>query len=148
MFAVRIDASDCLRNLKTVERRILDVPRVQLQEVAKVAYRAARSTTLFKDRTGELRGTIDIVDKGAYWKRVIARARHGRFIEEGTKAHVILPRRGRFLKFVVGGHTVFARKVNHPGTAKRPFMANAAAAGGQAMRVLFDEGIAKAIDNP
>lgn len=148
MFALRVDGSDCLRDLRTVERRILDVPRVQLNEVARVAYRSAKSTTLFKDRTGELRGTLDIVDKGAYWKRVIARARHGRFIEEGTKPHVILPRTARFLKFFVGGRTVYARKVNHPGTAKRPFMWTAAQAGAQAMRILIDEGIAKAIDNP
>lgn len=144
----RIDGSDALRSLKTVERRILDVARWQLGEAAKVARRNAEGTTLFKDRTGELRGTIDVIDRGTYWKRVIARARHGRFIEDGTKPHVIRPRNGTFLKFVVGGRTVFARKVNHPGTSRRPFMQNAANAGAQAMRVLFDEGIAKAIDNP
>lgn len=144
----RVDGTETLRGLRTLERRVLDVARVQLYEVARVAYRAARDTTLFRDRTGQLRGTIDIIDKGAYWKRVIAPAEHAKYIEGGTKAHVIRPKRARFLRFYVGGNVVYARKVNHPGTAKRPFMENAARAGGQAMRILFDEHTAKAIDIP
>lgn len=143
-----IDASDCLRGLGTVERRILDVPRVRLYEVAQVAQRTAKDTTLFHDRTGRLRGKIDIVDVGAFEKRVIARMPYSRFIEDGTKAHVIRPKRARFLRFYVAGETVFARRVNHPGTAKRPFMENAARAGGQAMRLLIDEGVERAINNP
>jgi hypothetical protein len=145
---VRVDGSETLRDLRTLERRILDVARVQLYEVARVAYRTARDTTLFRNRTGELRGTLDIIDKGAYWKRLIAPANHAKFIEYGTKAHVIRPKRGKFLRFYVGGNVVYARKVNHPGTAKRPFMENAARAGGQAARVLFDEHTAKAVDVP
>lgn len=39
-----------------------------------------------------------------------------------TKPHTIRPRRGDFLVFDVGGATVFAREVEHPGSeiAKRP----------------------------
>lgn len=145
---VRVEATETLRGLRTLERRIEDVARIQLYEVARVALRAARGTTLFRDRTGELRGTLDIIDKGAYWKRVIAPANHAKFIEGGTKAHVIRPKRGRFLRFYVGDRAVYARAVHHPGTARRPFMATAAAAGGQAMRILFDEATAKAVDVP
>lgn len=145
---VRVEATETLRGLRTLERRIEDVARIQLYEVARVAYRAARDTTLFKDRTGELRGTLDIIDKGAYWKRVIAPANHAKFIEYGTKAHVIRPKRAKMLRFYVGERVVYARKVNHPGTAKRPFIENAARAGAQAMRILFDEHTAKAVDVP
>ena len=145
---IRIDGSEVLRDLTKLERRVLDVARIQIYEVARVAFRAARDTTLFRDRTGELRGTLDIVDKGAYWKRVIAPATHAKFIEGGTKAHEIRPRRAKLLRFYVGGRVVYARKVNHPGTAKRPFMESAARAGSQAMRVLFDEGVERAIDVP
>lgn len=38
------------------------------------------------------------------------------FTEEGTSPHVIVPRRAKVLAFQVGGRTVFARRVNHPGT--------------------------------
>lgn len=148
MFDVRFDGSEAIRRLGTIERRILDVARVQLYEVARVAYRNARDTTLFRDRTGELRGSIDIIDKGAYWKRVVAPAKHAGFIEGGTKAHVIRPKHAKLLRFYVGGNVVFAHKVNHPGTAKRPFMENAKLAGSQAARILFDEGTARAVDAP
>lgn len=142
----QFDASDCLRDLKTIERRVLDVARVGLGTVVKVAYRSILESTLFKDRTGELRGTTDIVDTGAFKKRLIMRAPHALFINEGTKPHVILPKNVPFLRFVVGGRVVFAKKVNHPGTAKRPVLENAAAVGGQAMKVIFEEGTAKAVD--
>ena len=41
--------------------------------------------------------------------------------DEGTRPHVILPRRARVLRFEVGGDLVFAHRVNHPGTKARLF---------------------------
>ena len=43
------------------------------------------------------------------------------FQDKGTKAHVIMPKRARRLVFQVPGATVFARKVNHPGTKPRNY---------------------------
>jgi hypothetical protein len=144
----RMDASDCLRNLKTVERRVADAARIGMQQVVRVAYHAAVGTTLFKDRTGELRGTINIVDKGAYWKRLVAPAKHAAPINYGSKPHVIRAKNFPFLRFVIGGRVIYARKVNHPGTTRRGFMDHAARMGGQAMRIILDEGVAHAVDNP
>lgn len=40
----------------------------------------------------------------------------------GSLPHVIRPKKADgVLRFVVGGETVFARKVNHPGTKRDPF---------------------------
>lgn len=58
---------------------------------------------------------------------MIARAHYARFVEDGTRPHVIRPRTAKALRFTVGGQVVFARYVNHPGTRARPFMRNAAA---------------------
>lgn len=33
-----------------------------------------------------------------------------------TRAHLIEPKKGKMLKFAMGGNTVFARSVNHPGS--------------------------------
>ncbi len=143
-----IDASEFLRNLATIERRVLDSARLGMAQVVKVAYRSARESTLFKDRTGELRGTMDIVDRGAYSKRLVFRAKHAKYVNDGTKAHVILPVNAPFLRFVIGGRVIFARKVNHPGTAKRPILENAAAAGSQAMSVIMNEGAEHAVKYP
>lgn len=62
-----------------------------------------------------------------------------RYVDEGTKPHVIVPKRGRVLRFAVGGRAktapgkltsgsgskggavVFRPRVNHPGTKARLF---------------------------
>ncbi len=48
------------------------------------------------------------------------------FIDRGTKAHVIRPRKAPRLIFRDEGRTIFARKVNHPATRAQPFRARAA----------------------
>lgn len=141
---ISIDASECLRNLATIERRVLDVGRVGIADVVKVAYRSAKETTLYRDQTGELRGTTDIVDTGAYSKRLIWRAKHARFLTEGTKAHG--PVNAKMMRFVIGGRVVYAKWVR--GISKRPFDTNAAAAGAQAMHVIMNEGAERAVNYP
>lgn len=77
----------------------------------------------FKPRTGALQKAT---------KHRVVRMRNGRVlritnskdyagaIDGGARAHVIGPKRGRFLRFIGrGGKVVFARAVNHPGN--RPF---------------------------
>jgi hypothetical protein len=42
---------------------------------------------------------------------------YGRFVREGTRAHDIVPiPPNKALRFVVGGQTVFRKRVHHPGT--------------------------------
>lgn len=45
---------------------------------------------------------------------------YGVDVEFGTSPHVILPK-GKALKFKVGGKTIFAKRINHPGTNAQPF---------------------------
>lgn len=44
------------------------------------------------------------------------------FVHNGTRPHVIRPRRADVLRFTVGGQVVYARVVHHPGTRARPFL--------------------------
>lgn len=44
------------------------------------------------------------------------------FVNDGTKPHKIRPKTKQALKFNVGGRTVFAAVVNHPGTKANPFL--------------------------
>ena len=37
-------------------------------------------------------------------------------LEDGTPAHVIMPKNAQALSFLMGGERVFFKKVNHPGT--------------------------------
>lgn len=81
-------------------------------------------------KTGELRESIhrDRSPRGStatsYTARIVATAPQGRYTDEGTKPHVIVPRRaGGLLVFhwPKAGGTVFLRRVNHPGNKARPW---------------------------
>ncbi|GHA94685.1 hypothetical protein [Streptomyces chryseus] len=48
-----------------------------------------------------------------------------RFVLDGTRPHVIRPRRAKALRFDMGGRMVFATKVNHPGTRANNFLGEA-----------------------
>ncbi|MGO4748286.1 hypothetical protein AB4212_06575, partial [Streptomyces sp. 2MCAF27] len=48
-----------------------------------------------------------------------------RFVLDGTRPHLIRPRRARVLRFEVDGHVVFSAFARHPGTRPNNFMARA-----------------------
>lgn len=58
---------------------------------------------------------------------ITSHAPYSVFVHQGTAPHVIRPRNAAALRFKVGGATVFASSVNHPGTRARPFLTNAVA---------------------
>lgn len=47
---------------------------------------------------------------------------YAEYVNDGTRPHIIRPRRAQALRFVVGGQIVFARVVRHPGTRANPFL--------------------------
>jgi hypothetical protein len=51
------------------------------------------------------------------------------FVLYGTRPHIIRPRRKKALRFDVGGRTVFAAVVHHPGTRPNDFLGRALRAG-------------------
>ncbi|MEZ7005822.1 hypothetical protein [Streptomyces sp. AD55] len=48
------------------------------------------------------------------------------YVINGTKPHLIRPRRAKALRFQAGGRTVFAAHARHPGTKPFPFLKIAA----------------------
>jgi hypothetical protein len=86
---------------------------------------ADRTVTLakrrVKNRTGKTQRSIR--RRNASQRKAAVVATHGaRFLEAGAKAHQIQPRRMKAMKFNVGGQPVFARKAQHPGARKQPFL--------------------------
>lgn len=76
------------------------------------------------ERSGETKRQISWTAGGSPDRpggTVKAPAPGGEFVEAGTSPHVILPRSASVLVFQVGGETVFARRVNHPGSPARPW---------------------------
>lgn len=59
-------------------------------------------------------------------KTITANAEYSADIEYGTNAHEIKPINKKALAFQKGGETIFAKKVNHPGTQPNPVMRKSA----------------------
>lgn len=85
-----------------------------------------RAKVLAPVRTGRLRSSIRADPPRIFSLRgsvtVGSDLEYAAFVNDGTKPHIIRPRRAKVLRFNVGGQTVFARVVNHPGTKARPFL--------------------------
>jgi len=81
-------------------------------------------------QTGKLRSSISVGQKSAGRNgttiQVSANTLYALYVNQGTKPHVIMPKKARMLSFPTkAGEIVFANKVNHPGTKPQPFMLDA-----------------------
>ncbi len=145
---VKVDARDFVRDLKIIEQRLIEAAHAGLTKAVKVAWRTAHDTTLFEDQTGELRGTIDIVDLGhsraQFKQRLIWRAKHAHYLTEGTKDHG--PKHAKSMRFQIGGRWINTRFVK--GVKKRPFDVHAALAGALEMTIVMNEGANSAVKYP
>lgn len=105
----------------------VDIPLIlneALDNLALASVQIARSEA--PSRSGFLRSSIDYRIDGRYVRTLFAAAHYAEIVEKGSKPHMIEATEARALRFVVGGFPVFAKRVSHPGTSARPFMAPAA----------------------
>lgn len=112
----------------------------------------AEQKRLVPRKTGNLGRSINVGRVTPKSAETIARAAYAAHVEFGTRAHTIVPRRAKALRFAPagsgrlsgtprsGGSVVFARRVRHPGTRPQPFMLPGAVA---ALRSLGIEAIVK-----
>lgn len=73
--------------------------------------------------SGETRDSVTLIPESSppvFAARALSPTPQGEWAENGTPAHTILPH-GNALVFEVGGQTVFAKIVHHPGTAAKPW---------------------------
>jgi HK97 gp10 family phage protein len=94
-----------------------------LEESAKFVFAEVREHAPV--RTGKLRGSIALIKINDLHYVVGSPLEYAVFVERGTRPHIIRPKRARALRFEVGGETVFAKKVMHPGTEPQPFFQRA-----------------------
>lgn len=109
------------RTLDVLERDMGRAVELAALEGAEEARRVGR----YQDRSGRLRAGIiarfvSNSGRSVTWE-ILSPASYSKFIESGTRPHVIRARGDGYLAFQVGGRTVFARQVNHPGTHAYPF---------------------------
>lgn len=130
---VSLDASDLTRFIDAF-RLIPDKARremgITLGKATRDVRERARKHHKFKSRTARLERAIQSdVDKDTLTGRVYIdshAAPYGRYVHEGTKPHMILPRKRKMLRWVAQGGFAFASKVRHPGTSPDQFLYNAA----------------------
>ncbi len=87
------------------------------------------SGPVLSTRTGQLRRSIHARAQGSGFDTVVTvgpSVHYAAIHEFGGKTapRTILPRRAKVLRFEAGGRTIFARRVNHPGSRipARPYM--------------------------
>lgn len=87
-----------------------------------VEFRARASAGI---RTGNLRRSMTTDRKrvkNGLEGRVGSPVKYAKWHHEGTRPHLIRPRRAKALRFMVGGQIVFASRVRHPGTRPNPYL--------------------------
>lgn len=110
------------RTLDTIEQRIDRAVEYAAVEGAEEARRAGQ----YQDRTGRLRAGITAYfassnGRSVTWE-ILSPMPYSVYVENPTRPHTIRARNARALRFEVGGRTVFAKQVSHPGTRGYPFM--------------------------
>lgn len=126
-----------LRDLHRAHERVLartDTALAEAQvEAGQHAVEHVRHFPGFKPRTGNLQkrtGYRTVRTSNGRLLTVFNGARYAGPIDKGSPPHIIRARRGRALKFVVGGRVVFRRQVNHPGNRPYRFLQRATLAAG------------------
>ncbi len=112
-----VDLSALKDELRKVSKRRVELATTRMTNDLKRG--APKVTGLLLGRTG-----VEITAVSS--KRIEAAARidvpYAVFVTQGTRFHTIRPKRsGGVLVFKIGGVTVFAKKVNHPGNDANPF---------------------------
>ena len=121
MARVRLDRADLNRSIRGASRRELETTARQVMNRAKI---------LAPVDTGRLRASIRIESRRLLTLRSVytigSDVVYAPYVHDGTRPHQIRPRNpDGFLRFRVGGRTVYAKVVNHPGTRARPFLDDA-----------------------
>lgn len=125
---------ELVAKLQRMPRGLHDVLRRRISSLVmllKARVQRKLSGEVLNVRTGALRRSIqaEVLDEGnAIWGRVFSTGdvKYAGIHEFGgkTPAHIIEPRNGSVLAFMMGGSMVFARRVHHPGSVmpERSFM--------------------------
>ena len=124
-------------NLANREAMELSVRLVESEAKARVPRRTGRLFSSIDGRVETLPNEIE--------GRVGTDVEYARAVEFGATAHDIVPSMATVLAFDIGGQHVFARKVRHPGTKPRPYMAPALEASEGGIKALFRAAAARLV---
>ncbi|MHA4774763.1 HK97 gp10 family phage protein [Streptomyces sp. MSC1_001] len=122
MARIRLDRAALNRTFRATSRSEGEIAARQV---------VARAKVLAPVDTGRLRASIRVERRSTFGLRqrwtVGSDVEYAPMVNDGTRPHIIRPRTKKALKFQVGGRTVYAAVVRHPGTRARPFLDRALA---------------------
>lgn len=117
MARVRLDRNQLSRVIKGESRKALRLRAPQVLNRAKI---------LAPVDTGRLRASGSVHYSSLFGFRpkatIVFNVDYARYVNDGTRPHIIRPKNASVLRFVVGGRVVYARVVHHPGTRANPFL--------------------------
>ena len=147
MYAVSMDHTSFSSAMEKAQERLRGEILKALERTVELAASYAKAGLQYNHRTYGLRKSITWgTQLGTSQASGILRASapYAHFVEFGTKPHTIEARRKKTLRFVQNGAVRFARIVRHPGTAPRPFMAQAQERSLPLLERLMGEAVARA----
>ena len=139
--------AELLRRARAADEELARALRFAVEQSTNEAEIVARGTRKYQDRTGALTDSIDgrLTSAGPLRADGVfeATAPHAGYVDGGTRAHEIRPRKAKVLAFERGGRTVFARSVQHPGTRPDGFFQRGAAAAETTLERQAQVGVAR-----
>lgn len=126
-----------------VQDELKDALDISLRDVKEYAQKNHR----FISRTGDTERSIDShANYGAIFKGIVSsRSIIALYQHDGTKSHIIVPRKKFVLRWADGNKFRFAKRVRHPGIKADPFLENALEHEKPAIISRFEQAINRAI---
>lgn len=121
----KADVSDFCKALEAIRNALPVTVERSLNTIAEVGVSNAKSSTLFKDRTGALRRRIQFLNDGALARTVIADTNYAGYVNfgNGPPGTKIFAKRKKVLRFEIDGVMIFRKWVR--AHKPLPFMNNA-----------------------
>ncbi|MBR6635950.1 MAG: hypothetical protein IKK97_00715 [Phascolarctobacterium sp.] len=125
---IKTDFDKLARAFEKAPQATRDMVRKQLKIAAESIKDRASTEHRYKRKDGmlEREGIDTMVEDNVAVISLSPRVPYGIYVHEGTKPHIILPRRKKLLRWTDGNRWFSKYQVNHPGTKPDPFLYNAA----------------------
>lgn len=123
--------------------------REQLKMAVRDIKEYAHDHHAYTPRSGllEREGIVTMLDGNKGVVALSTAVPYGVYVHEGTKAHNIMPREKKVLRFVGRVGLTFASRVKHPGTKSDPFLYDAADAQMPVVQTRFATGLAQILED-
>jgi hypothetical protein len=112
-----VNVSAFSKALSGIRSELPSVIERSLTTLAEIGATNAKSSRIFKNRTGNLRKNIKFTVDGEYARSVIADTGYAFYVEFGNnqKGDKIYPKRAKALRFVIDGEVIFRKWVKSHG---------------------------------